>query len=72
MEVGIGKGVRDPKGHAMACHECNNSFLLKPEVTSCLFKIFYTNCLWDFLGHRKASIEDAHLSLHFSKVYIVF
>ena len=28
MEVGIGKGVRDPKGHAVARHECNISFLL--------------------------------------------
>ena len=28
MEVGIGKGVQDPKCHAMARHEFNFSFLL--------------------------------------------
>ena len=28
MEVGTGKGVQDPKGYAMACHECDMSLLL--------------------------------------------
>ena len=53
MEVGIGKGVRDPKGHAVACHECNISFLLLFMV-SVKLQIIY---LYQLLGGILWAIE---------------
>ena len=65
MEVGIGKGVQDPKGHAMAHHECNISFLLLFMVSAKLqiiyFKYFIPIAWGIFMGHRKVSIKDARL-----------
>ena len=50
MEVEIGKGVQDPKGHAVARHECNISFFVtvygKCEVTNYLL---YIPIAWGFL-----------------------
>ena len=66
MEVGIGKGVRDPKGHAVARHECNISFLLLFMVSvklQIIYLKYFIPIAWGiFMGHRKASIKDARLS----------